>query len=701
MARVLRSLWTPSALGAVLIVLWLRDVMGPGLPAAMRAPAILLLLGAAVTWLAAAVTRALRTRDPGKSRTETLWVIALLALALVLRFTGLDFELVDHPVSDEGVYLAASERINAGEPFPDTFNYGHFLYYSGALVLWVQESLPGIVPPIIEFFYGVETTFEHKRIALKAICALLGALTVPAVFAIGRRVAGVAAGAISALLIAFSPLYNDISHQLISDVPSGYFAALCMVFVARLLKEERLRDYLLAGVAAGLAAGSKYPGGVVAIAIFGIWLWWRIRERQWSWSLLWSGLSAIATMLAVMPALVFAPGAAFSGTGLDIFFGFRQYAFGGWLGVQPESAAIWYGKRLLDSFGFAAVIVGLAGTVFLERGSRGRLLRLLPFPVFYLTLISAMSMVVERNLQPLLPMLAVLLGVGTAGWFEEARRRRLNVAVAFPVVLGALVLFQPALETVAWDVSRTRDGTRQLARTWIEENLPDGVSILREGYTSRLDPERYHVQRLRFAAWMPDEELFSTRWDFLLLARNAHGRFLRPEALTREHEREYAERYRKIFDRLELVREWRPSVLRAGAHLMLYRVEPLAPEFRTTRTFMADDATWVSNLELRREGPGSPLTYTRRWQYGVFKEFLEGGTYDVSLGVNREPDEGYLYVLTPFGDEVGTWEASRQFQISLPGPGKYLFRVFLAPPAKLTGWIIEKTGGDSVPGRTD
>jgi hypothetical protein len=174
MARVLRSLWAPFALGAVLVVLWLRDVMGPGLPAAVRAPAILLLLGAAMTWFAAAVIGALRTRDGGRRRTETLWMIGLLALALVLRFTGLDFELVDHPVSDEGVYLAAAERINAGEPFPDTFNYGHFLYYAGALVLWVQESLPRIVAPIIEFLYGVDTQANRAQGDMRASRSLDG-----------------------------------------------------------------------------------------------------------------------------------------------------------------------------------------------------------------------------------------------------------------------------------------------------------------------------------------------------------------------------------------------------------------------------------------------------------------------------------------------------------------------------------------------
>jgi 4-amino-4-deoxy-L-arabinose transferase-like glycosyltransferase len=688
MLRRLESLWVPWAGALVLVLAWLADVAGNGLNPVLRAVIAGSALAVIGLWL---LGRCWRTFS-GAERNDLLarrWALGLLVLALVVRFAGIQFELTDPPRSDEGVYMVESQKINEGDLFPDTFNYGHFLYYAGALALWVQETLPGPVAGVCSVVYGAKSPFEISRLLLKGINALLGALTALAMFSVGRRLGGLTAGVFSALLIIFSPLYNDISQQLISDVPSGYFAALTMVFVARLVDGENLRDYLLAGVAAGLAAGSKYPGGVVALAIFAVWLYWRWRARDWSWSLLWSALASIGSMLAVMPAFIFARGEALSGKGLDLFFGFRQYAYGGWLGVRVESPALWYGSKIMDSFGLPAVILGLGGIALLLPATRRRLGLVSPFPIGYLLLISAMSMVVRRNLQPALPMVAVILGVGLTGWLQLVSSRRPRWSkIKVAAGIGVVALFLPAVKTVAWDIAHSRPGTRQIAREWIEGNLPDGVSILKEGYTSQLDLERYRVQHLRFAAWLPPEMLYDGTWDYALLARNAHLRFMDPEALNREHQREYAERYREMFNEFELVQEFEPNMLRAGSHMLLYRVIPPDLTYKRRREFPAGDATWVSD-ETIVLGEGKPLRYTRKWQYAVFTEYLEAGKYLVQLGVDRMPNEGYLYVVTPDNREIGTWETDQSFEIELPERSKYLFRMFLGPPTRLHGWALE------------
>ncbi|NNC75717.1 MAG: phospholipid carrier-dependent glycosyltransferase [Acidimicrobiia bacterium] len=698
MRSFVRSQWTPWALFAVLVILWLSDISGEPLAGGVRTWGVGLILAALCLWLGAWTVRLFWEEGGGRPRIERRWLLALVALALVVRFVGITWELIDHPRNDEGVFLATAERINDGALFPTTFNYGHFLYYAGALALWMEESLP-IAGPTLSHVFDVATPYEVDWVVLKCIVALLGALTVPAVFATARRVFGgpadaaLAAAGVSGLLITFSPLYNAITHQVISDVPSGFFAALCLLFVARLTERERLRDYLLAGVAAGLAAASKYPGGVVAVGIFGVWLYWRWRERSWSWSLVWAAAVSMLTMLAIMPGFIVQRSFVFQGQRTSLLLGFYQYARGGWLGVQPDSAALWYGGELVATFSWAAIILGLVGLAFLPRESRRRLALMLVFPVVFLALIGAMSMVVQRNLQPVLPILAVILGVGAGGWVGRFRRSygagsRQRWVATGAVLVAMLVV--PVARTVAWDISRTRPSTRQLARNWIEGTLPDGVSILRESYTPTLDEERFHVQFKRFAAWTPAKELFSPAWDFLLLARNAHLRFMNEEAVMRDEQREYARRYRTIFDQLELVREWRPSTLQAGAHLLLYRAAPVPTVYRDSLRFVPADATYVSNELLRQRGSDQPFTYTHRWMYAVFKDFFEAGRYQGVLEVDRAPEEGYLYVVTPENREIGTWDASTRFEIELPERGKYLFRVFLAPPTELRGWTLRR-----------
>ena len=109
-----------------------------------------------------------------------------------------------------------------------------------------------------------------------------------------------------------------------------------------------------------------------------------------------------------MPSLLVFPEAAFFG-GRGIFFGARQYGQGGWLGVTPDNNAWFYAKALVESFGWPAVAVGLAGLAGLKAGARRPVLWMLPFPAGYLALLIAMSMVVKRNLYPVVPILAALL----------------------------------------------------------------------------------------------------------------------------------------------------------------------------------------------------------------------------------------------------------------------------------------------------
>ena len=172
-------------------------------------------------------------------------------------------------------------------------------------------------------------------------------------------------------LITAATIYNEVTHVYISDVPAAFFATLCLYFVARLAGRETLRDYLLAGAAAGLAAGCKYPAGVVAVAIAGVWAWWRWQERRWSWSLLLAAAASVATFLAVMPAFLVHAGDAFAGQGRDVFFGVRQYAESGWIGVEKNSNAAWYGGKLLETFGIGALLLGAAGMCCLDAPSAG------------------------------------------------------------------------------------------------------------------------------------------------------------------------------------------------------------------------------------------------------------------------------------------------------------------------------------------
>lgn len=560
-----------AILWIAVVLLWLLDAFGQGLPAALDRITVVAALILTAIWGFGRFRRSVAGKR-GRDLAAALLLPSLLALALVVRFVGLSHEVEGRYYLDEGTYYSHATAINAGKPFRLSFVYPHLMYNLDALALWLASLFPGVTAGLAGAV-GVTERLAVSWLLLRGVVALLSALTVIPVFGIGERIAGRWAGAAGSLLLIFSPLFNDGSHLNICDVPSGVFATFCLLFVARLIGEERTRDYVLAGVCAGLAAGAKYPAGFVAVAIIAVWLRWRIARRDFSLGLLWAGLAAMATFVAVMPSLVVFPVPAFQGP-RGVFFGARQYGKGGWLGVMPGNNALFYAKTLAASFGLTAAIVGLAGLVlhlFTRRGERARWLWLLPYPVAYLALIGSMNMVVKRNLYPVVPILAVFLGVGIAAWiatFGEGRAWR--PAVAAVLLLACVAL--PARSTILQDIGLASPSTRDVAAAWIRANVPRGSSILKETYTPDLDPKEHRVWHRRFVTRSTMAEI--REFDYVLVASGAYGRFLNPATQKRPHQKKMAERYVEIFRSFELVQEWTPSRTRLGPVIRLYRPRP-------------------------------------------------------------------------------------------------------------------------------
>lgn len=542
-------------------------------------------MGLAVVGLGALAGRELgrgwRAADLERRRTVR-WLTVLVALALVVRFTGLSHEALGRYYLDEGTYYHHAAKINEGEPFRPSFVYPHFLYYSGALVLWAVDLVPGW-PAFAKAVLGSADPLGAAWLALRGINAFLGALVVIPVFFLGRRLGGgLGAGALAAGLVIASPLVNEFSHLIISDLPAAVFAAGVAALAAAALDRERTSLYAGAGVAAGLAAVSKYPAGVAAIAILAVWLAARWRARSWNWGLVVAGSTALAAFFAFLPSLFVFPTLALTGE-RGIFFGARQYSQGGWIGVQPASNSGFYLAELADDLGLAAVALGVAGLAIAclrprTPGDRLRVAVFAVFPLVYFALIGSMNMVVRRNALPLIPLAAVLAAVGVARLAETRPLVRLG-RWALPA-LAVAVLALPAWATLRQAVGFARPSTRDVARDWIRAHVPRGSTLVKESYTPEIDPAEYRLVKGRFAARLALEELRSPAHDYLVLADSAFQRFLSPDKTREEHHEEYGRRYREIFATFPEVARFEPTPWRRGPTILVLRVprgEPARP----------------------------------------------------------------------------------------------------------------------------
>jgi hypothetical protein len=729
-------------LGAVVVGLWLVDILwltggegGRRLPETLPRMAIAGALAAAAAWLAlGGAARLAGCR--GRALAAALLLPGLVALSLAVRFAGIDSEVSGRYYLDEGTYYHHATAIDAGDVLRPTFVYPHLLYYADALTLWVAARFPAAVAGAARRLYGLDEPLAVAWLLLRSVVALLSALTVVPVYRIAERLAGPSvltgrtAGALAAALLIFSDLYNEGSHLNTCDVPSAFFATLCLLAVAHLVDRESTAGYVLAGVAAGLAGASKYPAALVVVAITAVWIRWRLARRDWNGGLLWAALAAAGTAVAVMPSLVAFPALALTGQ-RGIFFGARQYGGGGWLGVLPGSNAAFYAGKAVQSFRWPAVAAGLSGLLVLavradrERGRRhlraARLLWMAPYPVAFLILISSMNMVVKRNLYPVLPILAVYLGVGMAAWVEltadraaarrfparceeeppaggrgsaappepEARRARPATLgrlawLVLPALALAACLWVPAEQVGEQTVGYLTPGTREEALAWMRRHLPPGAAIVKESYTPDFPPGQFEVSQQRFAGRIPLDDLRGGDNEYLLLSSAAYSRFHDPASLFTENQREIARRYETIFHTFPLVREWDPDNYQLGPVLRLYRIDPLpaacglAAEIRAADAFVPDESMRVA--------PGGPVRYTAAGQWSLFRGCFPAGRYRVTMrGQVAGAGAGRVRVTDAAGTQVGESAVSPAAagEVRLPRGEKILMYVYLPAGSRL------------------
>jgi hypothetical protein len=683
------------ASAAVVLLLWLLVITHHGLPRRVNQAALAaaLILGSA--WLSRLAGRL--WRGELMDRTAGRFLLLATAIALLAQAIGLGHEIGALYFADEGWFLAEAKRINAERPLRPWFVYPHFLFYWDALALWVADLCGPLVPAVARRLWSVEGALNVSAVVTRAASALLAALATVPTFLGARRLAlapadggerddaaAARAGLAAALLLALSPTLVEVGHLNLADVPAGFWSACAAYGVALLIERETVRRYVLTGAAAGLAAVSKYPAGVVAVAIAAVWLRGVIARRRLGAGLLWAALAASAAFVLAMPSILRFPDVAFiGGEGHpDVFFGVRLYGNARWHGVVRESNALYYLRELAHAFGWPALALGGAGVATLARSHRRRLGWMLPFPLVHLALLLAMAVAVRRNLMPLLPFLAIVLGSGLAGlysWCAARWRRPLAAAVA------AAVFVAPSAATAVLLVQQSRPTTRDEAAAWMRAHLPPGSFLVQEQYTPLVGPEEvFPARRPRFAARLEPQVLRDARHDYLLLSSEAYGRFFDSRNLEKLASDETARRYRDIFTTTPLVREWTPGRFQDGPTLRLYRLDPAAPNYPGSGRLDAEQAL-VSAASMRPDG--ADIHFDRAGEWALFKTRLDAGAYRL-----RAPGAagGRLRVRTREDDRETIAPLDNGLaRFSLDRPRKVFLYLELEPGSRLSELTIE------------
>ena len=526
----------------------------------------------------------------------------ILVLALVLRLKGIGYGLPFSFVNaDESTVVPKAVAAARGHLNPGFFFYPSFYFYlAGALYVlaapfwWLLGK--GDLLSLTSFVVDPTPYFLLARL----LSVAAGTASVWLVWRLGRVAFGTAAGLLAALLLAVAPLHVAYSHMAVTDVTAVALSLLALVLLQQAAQGRAARWLVLGALAAGLATSTKYNLGLLVLpaTVAAIYACREEVARRAAAggraALLWARVLVLRVYVPMLVAFVVAsPFVVLDAPHfLRDFRRQSQIMDRGWLGFEHVGNGFWYNvtPNLTGAVGVVLVVLAAAGLVWAFWRHTRLDLMVAPYVVVYFGYIGTWKELADRYLLvivPLLILLAVRLVVELALQWPRARRFALPAAA----LVLAVAFVPPLASSVAFDRTLSGADTREIAREWIQRNIPEGSLIAVENYgpplvredqlphyrERGLDPVTFRLVRLKLplpGTPEPTHDLARLREQgvqYVVTSSRVRDRVLAAAA-------DYpalAEFYRRLDEDAELVEEFRPGSGEQGPVLRLYRLSPL------------------------------------------------------------------------------------------------------------------------------
>jgi 4-amino-4-deoxy-L-arabinose transferase-like glycosyltransferase len=193
---------------------------------------------------------------------EIALVLLLTLAALIARFWNLGNDVT--VMVDEGhfalgiTYFWQFPDVNLLEPMPTSASFPFIFSYGQAILVEI---------------------FGRDFQGLRALSAVLGALTIPATYGLARELFARRVAVMAAVLLLALPPHIHYSRLALNNIADPLFGVLALMFLARGLRTRRRLDYVLSGVMLGFTQyfyeGGRilYPALIVGWMGAGFLLW--------------------------------------------------------------------------------------------------------------------------------------------------------------------------------------------------------------------------------------------------------------------------------------------------------------------------------------------------------------------------------------------------------------------------------------------
>jgi 4-amino-4-deoxy-L-arabinose transferase-like glycosyltransferase len=225
---------------------------------------------------------------------EGLFLLGLTLAALGLRFWNLDTN-IQHFI-DEANFAYDSMRFRDEVTFTEpTLNFKE------------NGPVPVISPHVLGSFSSLFTYMQHllsgifgqNLTGFRAFSAITGALTVPALYLLGRSLFDRSTAMLGALILLSLPPHLHFSQLGLNNITDPLFGTLAIAFMVRGELHNRRMDYVLCGVSLGMTQYFYEGGRLLYPALILLWMGKIfLTKSEHRGHIL---LAALATVLVAMP----------------------------------------------------------------------------------------------------------------------------------------------------------------------------------------------------------------------------------------------------------------------------------------------------------------------------------------------------------------------------------------------------------------
>ncbi len=438
----------------------------------------------------------LRTRGPaGRRDLHRPALGALLVITLVLRLWGVRQGLPYSYNLDEATHFVP----RAIAFFSHDLNPQYFLNPPGYSYLLhiVFELWFGSGDAVTRAF---ATDPTPVFVVARVVAAVLGTVAVWLTYLAGERLFSRTVALLGAAIFAFAFLPNFYSHLALNDVPTLAPVALSLYGISGVLRRGWTRDYVISGVGIGLAAATKYTGGITLVCLLGAALCdgyggfagrdgspGAVKARTRSFPAAWIALrrTLLALVVALAAFVAANPFAVLDFSSFQAGISTQAALAGGAepvkLGTTAASGTAYYLWTLTWGLGWAPSLAALGGAVLLlVRRRLTMALVLVPAPIAFIIFMGDQQRFFGRWLLPIFPIVALLGAYGAvelARWLISTRRvPRLLAGLGVTILL----LSQSVAGVVHNDAVLSRPDTRNLTRAWMVSHVPAGAKVVIE-----------------------------------------------------------------------------------------------------------------------------------------------------------------------------------------------------------------------------